>query len=294
VAGKPIVEYLVENIPSDLPITISTNAAFGDQFQAWITGLHRPNITLCIEATTHDDQKLGALGATAQWIDQNKIDDDILLLTGDNYLGFSIRTFLDSYNESTPLLAAFDIGEKEKASAFGTVIVDPNNPKRIQAFEEKPKEPKTSLVSTGCCIIPRAHIPVLIAFAAKHPDNVGGIFEEFLRQNIDIACFTFAEPWLDIGSFGSYLEAHRLLIGVNAHIHPHATVKDTENHGTVFVDASSSVSDSILTDCVVFEHTNIQNCVLKNCVIDTHCVLKNVDLTGKMIRAHTTLIGDLS
>ncbi len=289
IAGKPIIEYLVEKIPAQIPISISTNASFETDFKEWLALLPRKDIELIIEDTKHDDHKLGALGATREWIESKQIDDDILLLTGDNYLGFSMEEFLNAYQDGTPLLAAFDIGSKEKAAAFGTVLTDDSNPDTIAGFEEKPKDPKTSLVSSGCCIIPKAHLPILVEFSRKHPDNVGGIFEEFLRRGIPLRCFRFTEPWLDIGSFAAYLEAHRLLIDQQTIVHPQASLVETQTNGCVFVGRDSVVAKSELTDCVIFSNCHIDDCVLRNCVIDENCRLKGVDLTGKMIRAGTVL-----
>ncbi len=289
VAGKPIIEYLTEKIPTNIPVSISTNAAFKHDFYAWIDTLKRRDIHLIVEDARHDDHKLGALGATREWIENERIDDDVLLLTGDNYLGFSMEEFLGAYRDGTPLLAAFDIGSREKAAAFGTVLTDPADPRKILGFEEKPREPKTTLVSSGCCVIPRGHLRVLVEFSRAHPDNVGGVFEEFLRRGIGVDCFTFAEPWLDIGSFAAYLAAHRLLVGERAVVHPQATLDLTATDGCVYVDRGSRVARSELVDCVVFPDCVIENCVLRDCVVDAGCRLRGVELTGKMLRAGTVL-----
>ena len=122
IAGKPIITHLVEKIPAEIPVTVSTNAAFGDVFNEWKDDLHRANLEIVVEGTKHDDEKLGALGAVAEWITEHSIKEDVLLLTGDNYLGFHMQKFLESYREGIPLLAAYDIKDLKKASAFGTVI----------------------------------------------------------------------------------------------------------------------------------------------------------------------------
>ncbi|OGJ56415.1 hypothetical protein A3D88_03470 [Candidatus Peribacteria bacterium RIFCSPHIGHO2_02_FULL_52_16] len=288
-AGKPILTHLVEKIPHDMPVTVSTNAVFRESFEEWKQSMHRKNLEIIIEDSTHDDHKLGALGATAQWIANDHTNEDILLLTGDNYLGFSMDAFLQSYKEGTPLLAAYDIKDRSKASAFGTVIVDANNPKTIVAFEEKPAQPKTSLVSTGCSILPASTLSIILDFAKKHPDNVGGIFEEFLRQGIGVDCFTFMEPWLDIGSFPAYLDAHRLIVSGKAMVHPQASIKDCSFDGSITVDEGSRIEKSELTDCMIFKNCVIENCTLRNCIVDEGCMLKNIDLIGKMLRTGTAL-----
>lgn len=295
VAGKPILSHLVERIPQEIPVTVSTNAAFAEGFHRWKEKEPRQNIDVVVEETTHDDQKLGALGATAQWLERSEHDDDLLLLTGDNYLGFSMEDFLEHYQSPAALLAAYDLGDLSKASAFGTVITQNSklktrNSAPVIAFEEKPKQPRSSLVSTGCAVIPRQHLPVLIAYARSHPDNVGGIFEEFLRRGIPVEAFTFTEPWLDIGSFPAYLDAHRLLVSGSAHIHLEAKTDECVFEGSVAVGRGSTVRGSALKDTMIFEDCVIENCVLRDCIIDDRCTLRGVDLTGKMLREGTVLV----
>jgi glucose-1-phosphate thymidylyltransferase len=287
-AGKPIITHIVEKIPQNLPITVSTNAVFENQFHTWKSHLQIVNskLQIVMEDTTHDDHKLGALGAVAQWITNEHIDEDILLLTGDNYLGFSMEKFLSAYNEGAPLVAVHDIQDRERARQFGVVVTQGL---KISEFIEKPSNPPSTLVSTGCSIIPRALIPTLIAFAKNHPDNVGGIFEEFLRKNVAVECFTFSEPWLDIGSFQSYLEAHRLLVGENVLADAFAYDVQTKLSGSITIGNASIVRESELTDCMVLDHCRINDCVLRECIIDNDCVLEGIDLTGKMIRAGTVL-----
>ncbi|MBI2117518.1 NTP transferase domain-containing protein, partial [Candidatus Peregrinibacteria bacterium] len=153
-AGKPLLTHIVEKIPQGMPITVSTNAAFAAGFAAWKETHQRP-ITIVVEQTTNDADKLGALGAVTQWIHRERIAEDILLLTGDNYFGFSLKAFLDTYHTGVALIAAYDIDDAEKAKMFGIVTVkrDNGNPPStnniVTTFEEKPKHPLSTLVSTG-------------------------------------------------------------------------------------------------------------------------------------------------
>lgn len=286
-AGKPMLSHIVEQIPAHIPITVSTNAVFEKDFHTWKSAIPRNNLTVRIEHTKSDDEKLGTLGATAQWITEERISDDILLLTGDNYFGFKLSSFIDQFQGNT-LIAAYDIGDPGKASAFGTIITGPDK-RTVTAFEEKPKEPKTSLVSTGCSILPKATIPDLLACAKIKPDNVGGIFEELLRLGRSVECFTFTDPWFDIGSFEAYLEATRTLVGNQTLTHDAQPIDNTCERSVV-IGKGSKVQKSTLRDVVVFEGCDIDDCVLENCIIDDGCVLKGIDLNGKMLRTGTRLV----
>lgn len=287
IAGKPLLSHIVSQIPANIPVTVSTNAAFGEDMKKWSETIGRRNVTIRVEMTKNDDEKLGTLGATAQWIETEKIKDDILLLTGDNWFGFDMNTFVDQFDGITTV-AAYDIIEKNKASAFGTIVLD-HDGKNVTQFEEKPKEPKSSLVSTGASILPASVLPDLLAFAKIKPDNVGGIFEELLRLKRPVECFRFTEPWFDIGSFETYLEATRNIVGDQLLTGNGATVDESERIGSVVVGAGSKILKSELEDTVIFERCVIEDCVLRDCVIDDNCVLKGIDLTGKMLRAGTKL-----
>lgn len=288
-AGQPLLTHIISGIPAEIPVTVSTNAVFEPAFRSWTQSIERP-VTLNIEPSTHDDVKLGALGAVAHWLDTHGIDDDILLLTGDNYFGFSIASFLSAQTAATALLATYDIGSPEAARQFGTVILHPEST-RVRAFVEKPDIPASSLVSTGCSILPRHTLDLVRAFAAVKPDNVGGIFEEFLRREVPVHAYTFRESWFDVGAFHSYMAATSAVAGEGLQAHAEAQIDSATTHaGTVIVGPMSHVRRSSLKDCIIFGHCDIEDCHLERCVIDDHCVLKGVDLAGKMLRSRTVLI----
>ena len=292
-AGKPLLTHLAEQIPNDIPVTVSTNQVFEEDFKKWKSEMRNQNpdtnpkteIRILIEDSGHEDEKLGALGAVAKWITEEQIDDDILLLAGDNYVGFSIESFIKSF-DGKPLLAAHDIGNMDDAKKFGTVICKEN---QVTAFEEKPEEPKSTLISTGVYVIPKDHLRTLVDYAKNHPDNIGGVFEHFLSQKTEVHCSAFSDPWFDIGSFEAYLEATRALVG-NQPLKG-SDVQESENtlEGSNVIGSRSTVTKSTLRNVVIFEDCVIEDCVLEDCIIDNHCILKGIDLSGKMLREGTNL-----
>ncbi|TSC79241.1 MAG: glucose-1-phosphate thymidylyltransferase [Candidatus Peregrinibacteria bacterium Gr01-1014_25] len=286
-AGVPLLTRLVDAVPPHIPVTVSTNAAFADGFAAWRATMRRPDIDVIIEQTVHEGEKLGALGAVAQWIAATGVDEGLLLLTGDNYLGFRMDDFLAAYDGNVPLLAAHDLGDVARARAFGTVVLDADG-RSVRSFEEKPAKPKSSLVNTGCSALPAKTLPLLVEHARKHPDNVGGVFEALLAAGWAVHCFQFHEPWFDIGSFDAYLEATRALVG-DAVVGDASAMTGTTCAGSVVLGNASRVSGSSLRNVVLFERCSVEDCVLEDCVVDDDCVLKGIDLRGKMLRAGTVL-----
>lgn len=291
IAGKPILSYVLEAIPQDLAVTVSTNAVFAKDFAQWQKGIARKNVAISIEDAGHEGEKLGALGAVARWIKEEKIDDDVLLLAGDNFASADLKAFIRLFR-GAPLSAGHDIADHELARQFGTILLEQKEGElaHVTSFEEKPLHPKSTIVSTGWWILPKAVLPVLVEYAMTHPDNVGGIFEECLRRGIQVDCFVFSELWKDIGSFEAYMALHREVVGEHVLADRSAKISpECQLSGSIDIASRSTIEKSELTDCIVFPGCTIRNCVLHRCVIDEGCTLEGVDLTEKMIRAGTVL-----
>jgi glucose-1-phosphate thymidylyltransferase len=159
----------------------------------------------------------------------------------------------------------------------------------VLAFEEKPRSPKSTLVSTGVSLLPAPHLPLLVEFAKTHPDNIGGVFEEYLRRGIPVEFRAYTEPWFDIGSFESYLEATRVLVGERLLLGPDASSRDTQTEGSVVLGRKSVVRGSTLRNVILFEHCTVEDCVLEDCILDDHCTLRGIDLRRQMLREGTVL-----
>ena len=174
-----------------------------------------------------------------------------------------------------------------KAKQLGTVITEGTT---VKAFEEKPANPKSTLVSTGCYVLPKEKLNVLVEYAKDHPDNIGGIFEHFLSKEIEIDCASFFEPWFDIGSFEAYLDATKELVGEHTQMGEDASQETSALMGSNVIGAESHVKQSKFRNVVLFEKCKVEDCALENCIIDNGCMLKGVDLTGKMLREGTKLV----
>ncbi len=290
--GIPLLTYAVKAIPNNVPVSVSTNAVFGDDMKQWAKTMER-KISIIIEDAGHEGEKTGALGAVAKWLTEENIDDDVLLIAGDNYIAADMGKFL-SLARGRPLIAAHDIGDFSLASQFGTVITgkDPADQNRIivTSFEEKPLHPKSTFISAGWWWLPRSSFGILKEYAKTHPDNIGGVFEEFVRKGTGVDCFVFAELWKDIGSFESYLHLHREIMGSEQLIERDSRVSpDSVLKGSIAIGKKTDVTKSTLVDCIIFGNTTINDCVLERCIIDENCQLDGVDLTDQMLREGTVL-----
>lgn len=278
---KPLISHIVEALPHDLEIIISTNAVFEADFKAWQKDFDDRNIQIFVEDSGGEEFKKGALGATALVIQTLNLKEDLLLLAGDNYFGFKVEDLFKAF-QGHPLLATYDIKDLQQARKFGVVIE--KGGKAVE-FQEKPEHPKSTLVSTGCFIFPQKNLADILHYAQEKNDDLGGIFEYLTQKGEEIDVFRFEEPWVDIGSFEAYLQANKDLLKGEV-IEKEGVQKIGENQlvGGVYLGEGVEIKNSIIESSVILKGCKIDNCVLRHCVIDENSTLKNVDLSFQMIR----------
>lgn len=294
-AGKPLISYIVESLPPELGIIISTNAVFAADFQDWKQHYFPTrDIEIFVEDSKSETVKKGALFATALVISEKNITEDVLLIAGDNYFGFSLEKFICQFEKypDSALLAAYDIQEKEKATAFGVIVPKEESADEVMSFQEKPEEPASTLVSTGCFLFPAELLLMLQEFAAKSRDDLGKVFEHFLSQEKSVRYFSFAENWFDVGSFPAYLEANMTLLknktqkAESARVAPDANIS-----GGVFLGENVVIGPQVsLENSIILEGTTLENCTIRDCVIGKNVFVSNVDLSNKIIRDESFLL----
>jgi len=99
------------------------------------------------------------------------------------------------------------VGSLEAAKKFGVVRIDGNG--LVTDFEEKPKEPKSTLISTGIYFFPRSKVAGLNEYVNSEGAKLDapGYYIRWLSANDKVYGFPFSEKWYDIGDLESYKRA---------------------------------------------------------------------------------------
>ena len=148
VQGRTILDWLIEDIDTlgvvDEYVVIS-NHKFAHHFDAWAK--ERPQkITVVDDGTESNETRLGAVRDIQFAIDACKLDDDMLVIAGDNLLNFSLTKFMSyAMEKKTSCIMRYFEAVKEKLSRSGVATIDEND--KIIDMEEKPAQPK----SNWCC-----------------------------------------------------------------------------------------------------------------------------------------------
>ncbi len=209
VGGKPIIDYIVEKIESLGEISsviVSTNAKFGKKFRQW---QKKHDVKLVIEPSQSEGKKLGSIGGLNYVLSKAKINDDFLLVGGDNIFEFDLGEFVRFYRKVRKTsVALYDIRSKKKVKGrYGVCIIDK---KKVSDFQEKPEKPASTLVSTACYIFPKRNIRLIKKYLdeGNNPDALG-FFLKWLCSREEIYAYVFRGKWFDIGSFEALAEAKK-------------------------------------------------------------------------------------
>jgi glucose-1-phosphate thymidylyltransferase len=222
VAGKPMVEYVLDNLAPiggiDRVIVV-TNAKFAGHFQKWADNYRATkskfDFTIVNDGSTDDTNKLGAIGDIHYVIQKENVDDDIIIVAGDNLFSDQLGDFGKFIRErKAPVLAVYDVGNLEEIKKYNSISVDGHG--KITFFEEKPKEPKSTLTGIALYFYPRATIPLIRQYIAEghNPDQPGRLVQ-WLYPRVPV--FTWRVPglWYDIGSKETLEEANKIFAKFN-------------------------------------------------------------------------------
>ncbi len=214
VAGKPMMEHVLDRlspIQSIDKVYVVTNAKYADKFQEWADNYQsRFEFTVVNDQSTGDANKLGAIGDLNLVLHQEQIDDDIIVIAGDNLFSESLSGFGGFCREkNAPVLGVFDIGNLEDVKKFNSIEVDSEG--RITFFEEKPANPKSSLIGIALYYYPRQSLDLIRQYIQEgnNPDQPGRLVQWMYNRT---PFYTWLVPgmWYDVGSKETLEEANRV------------------------------------------------------------------------------------
>jgi len=217
VAGKPMVEYVLDNLAPIGGIDrvyVVTNAKFATHFQAWSDQYRGSNaqlkFTIVNDGSTDDSNKLGAIGDIHFVLKTQAVDDDIVVVAGDNLFSEKLSEFGKFCREkNAPVLAVYDVKDLEQIKKYNSITLAPDG--RITFFEEKPAHPVSTLTGIALYYYPRSVIPLIKHYVAEgnNPDQPGRLIQ-WLFPRTPVYTWTVPGLWFDIGSKETLEEANRI------------------------------------------------------------------------------------
>jgi glucose-1-phosphate thymidylyltransferase len=217
VAGKPMLEHVLDNLAT-LPYIdhayVVTNAKFVDHFQQWADEYRNPQLhcgfTIVNDRSTDDSNKLGAIGDLHLVLTTSAVNDDIIIVGGDNLFSDDLSEFGESSKQkNAPVLGVYDVGDLEEIKKYNAIEIDDKD--RITFFEEKPKEPKSTLTGIALYYYPAWSLELIQQYIREgnNPDQPGRLVQWMYTRT---PFYTWKVPgiWYDVGSKETLEEANEV------------------------------------------------------------------------------------
>lgn len=216
VAGKPMIEHVLDNVAPIGGINrvyVVTNAKFAGHFESWSADYGQRahlNFKIVNDGSTDDSNKLGAIGDMHYVLETEKVDDDLIVVAGDNLFSEKLDGFgRFCRQKQAPVLALYDVGDLEQIKKYNAIST--NGDGCITFFEEKPKNPTSTLTGIALYYYPHSSIPLIRQYIAEgnNPDQPGRLVQ-WLYPRTPFFTWTVPGIWYDIGSKETLEEANQI------------------------------------------------------------------------------------
>jgi len=217
VAGKAMIEHVLgclRPIREIDHVYVVTNEKFAGHFQGWADDYREtsmgPPITIINDHSTDDSNKLGAIGDMNLVLNEARIDDDIVVVAGDNLFSHSLEQFGEFARvHNAPVLGVYDVGNLDEIKKYNAIEIDEAD--RIIFFEEKPPQPKSTLTGIALYYYPKSTLSLIRQYLAEgnNPDQPGRLVQ-WLYPRVPFYVWRVPGKWYDIGSKGILEEADRI------------------------------------------------------------------------------------
>ena len=217
VGGKTILDWLLDDMDTagviDEYVVIS-NHKYARHFESW-AATKNMKITVVDDGTTSNETRLGAVRDIQFAIEKLNLDDDMLIMAGDNLLDFSMTSFIRyALRKNAPCTMRYYEPSFQKLLKSGIVTVDEND--TIVRMTEKVPDPESNWVSVAFYYYPK-EVAKLIGQALDEGcgKDAPGSFLIWVSQRITSYAMEMPGKRFDVGDIASYNEVQASYKGIN-------------------------------------------------------------------------------
>jgi len=216
VRGKTILDWLVDDIDTAGQVeqfVVISNHRYAHLFEAWAKTKPQ-NITVVDDGTSSNETRLGAVKDIQFAIEQLGIDDDLLVIAGDNVLDFSLTKFIAyAKDKGTSAVLRYYEPETRRLLKSGVLTIDENG--RVIRMTEKSPEPATH----WCCPPFYYYTKAAAAMVARGIDegcgtDAPGSFIAWLCEQVPVHAMEMPGKRYDIGDLQSYEQVQKEYGGI--------------------------------------------------------------------------------
>ena len=208
VGDKTILDWLIDDLEQTGLIEeyiVVTNHKFAHIFEEW--AYDKSKISVIDDGTSSNETRLGAVKDIELGINTRKVDDDLLVMAGDNLLDFSLGGFIKYAQEKgTTCIMRYHEPNTERLHKCGIVEIDADD--RILSMEEKPAQPKSHWCCPPFYYYKKSDLRLVSKGITEGcGTDAPGSFIAWLCTQITVYAWEMPAARFDIGSLETYKEA---------------------------------------------------------------------------------------
>lgn len=218
VKGKTIIDWLIDDLESTNEIDeyiIISNHRFVDYFNKWKIGNNNSyKITIIDDGTISNETRLGAVCDISLAIEKLNINDELLVLAGDNLLDFSLNEFIKYYKEkNATCIMRYETKDVNRLRKSANIKIDDND--KVINMIEKPEIPMSNWCCPAFYIYAKEDVEkVNIALEEGCKKDAPGSFVCWLYDKSDVYAYEMPGKRYDIGTLESYNKVNEIYNGI--------------------------------------------------------------------------------
>ena len=216
VGEKTILDWLVDDIHRcDLvdEYVVISNHKYAHHFENWAKEKQQ-NITVVDDGTSSNETRLGAVRDIQFAIDALNLDDEMLVIAGDNVLDFSLTEFIRyAGKKNTSCIMRYYEASEQRLTKCGVVEIDESD--RILTMAEKPAQPKTHWCCPPFYFYTREDAKLIAkGIAAGCGTDAPGSYIAWLCTQTPVHAMEMPGSRYDIGNLESYEKVQKEYKGI--------------------------------------------------------------------------------
>ena len=214
VGGKKIIDHLLEDGERSgvERFVVVSNHKFISLFREWAEG--KENVMVLDDGSVDNEHRIGAVKDIEFAIEKAGINDDTLILAGDNVLDFSLSSFIE-YGKAKGTSCIMRHRETDRARLRKTGVVTIDQSDLVLSMEEKPKEPKSEWAVPPFYYYVKEDLP-LIKEGIENGcgTDAPGSFVSYLAERRPVHAFLMPGKRFDVGSIEGYEKIRKEYKGI--------------------------------------------------------------------------------
>lgn len=207
VQDKVILDWLIDDIKTSGAVdeyVVISNHKFARHFNEWAVGRPDDKITVVDDGTSTNETRLGAVRDIQFAIGTLGLDDEMLVIAGDNVLDFSLVRFIEYARvKGTSCIMRFYEPSEQRLRKCGVVEVDDQD--LILGMEEKPSEPRSHWCCPPFYFYTRNDARLIPAgISAGCGTDAPGSYIAWLATQVPVHAMEMPGHRFDIGNLESY------------------------------------------------------------------------------------------